>query len=107
MSRHEQGNAALDSIAAEFGIESHRLRPLAAARLQQFYDEAGITDADIGSSDVSIELSSMCLTEPEAVRAEAQRLRDQDALVATVAERTGRSPEDALAALREMFAPLP
>ena len=106
MGRHEDGNAVIDQIAAEYGIDRGRLRPLAAASLQQEYEQMGETEGDIGSSDVSIRLSVMALTEPETLRAEAERLRDQDALVARVAASTGRTPEDTLRALREMFAPL-
>lgn len=105
MSRHEQGNVVLQEIATEFGIESWRLRSLAAHELEREHREMGWTDGDIGSSDVSIKLSSMCLHEVDTVRTEAERLRDQDTLVARVAGHTGKSHAETLDLLRRMFEP--
>jgi len=104
---HEDGIAEAEAIAAEYGVPLVELRWFAADHLaKRMAHEYPDGDYDIGSSDVSIHLSTLGNYEPEVLREEAERIRDRDRLVRTVSASTGKSYDDTLAALRELFAPI-
>jgi len=102
---HRRGYDLAEAIAAEYGIPIGELRAYASERLAEGYRERGITDGDIGTSDVSITLSQIAQHEPDALRQEAARLRERNDLVSSIAARTGRSEEETLDRLQQLLAP--
>lgn len=105
MNEHERGYAAAEAIAAEYGISINELRRMTADYLADRYEGLGITDADIGSSDVSVVLSELARHEPELLRGEAARIKERNELVADIAARTGKTQEETLANLQRLLAP--
>lgn len=106
MNAHQRGISTATAIAAEHGIPLAELRAFAAASLADAYREQGITDQDIGSSDVSITLAMLANEEPELLRVEAQRIKERNELVASIAARTGKTQEETLANLQRLLAPI-
>lgn len=102
-----RGLAVAEMIAVEHSVDVSELRAFAAQRLAQEYREWGVTDADIGSSDVSIRLAGLALRDTEVLRQEAARLRERDELVAGIAATTGKTEAETLAALRRLLDPPP
>lgn len=105
MTEHERGIELARALGEELGVSWADLRRIAAEYLADDYDERGITDADIGSSDVSIALSEMARHEPRRLRSEAELVKERNELVARVAKGTGKSEAETLENLRRLFAP--
>jgi hypothetical protein len=101
---HDNGYAAAEALAEEYEISLDDLRAFAAERLAEGYAARGITDGDIGTSDVSITLAQIALHEPDALREEAARLQERNDLVASISARTGRSEAETLANLQRLLA---
>lgn len=97
---HADGIAAAERIAAEHGLTLTDLRPYAADRLSEGWP----AEEGMGSSDISIELASLGNHEPEALRTEAARLAERNALVTRISASTGRTFDDTLRGLQDLLA---
>ncbi len=100
---HKGGIAAAESIAQAFGLKLSDLRAFASRDLEGSLPRD--YEGDIGSSDVSIHLSSMGLYQSEALRVEAERLHDRNELVQRLADKHGMTFEETLDGLTRLFAP--
>ena len=104
---HQDGLRVVDKIAADHGIDAVELRWFASHHLsEQMRDWLGDDHGHgIGSSDVSIHLSSLGNYEPEVLRQEAARIQQRNAIVNSVAESTGKSKDEVLESFRRLLAP--
>jgi hypothetical protein len=98
---HERGLKIAVTIQVDADITWAELRQIASEHLERDWPEGH----GISSSDVSHHLSHLGRMKPEYLRAEARRIAERNELVARVAASTGRTPEEALAGLRALFAP--
>lgn len=89
------------------GVDFYEVRRFASDHLsQQMRDHYGPDHGHgISSSDTNHHLVSLVEYDTEVLAEEIQRLADRNALVARIAESSGRTPEQTLAGLQALFAP--
>lgn len=98
---HETGISAAEAIAAEVGVTWADMRRIASQHMSETMPDLD----EIGSSDVSIHLSSLGNHDTEWLRTEAERVRWANDKITEMAAASGQTEDEVVAGLRRMFAP--